>query len=32
MRDQVSHPCKTAGNIMVSYILIFHFFIQEAER
>jgi hypothetical protein len=34
MRDQVSHPYKTTGKIIVLYISIFHFFyrIQKYKR
>jgi len=32
MRDQVSHPHKTAGKISILYILIFEFFRKELGR
>jgi hypothetical protein len=31
VRDQVSHPCKTAGKILISYILIFVFLDSMTE-
>jgi hypothetical protein len=32
VRDQVSHPYRTTGKIMVLYILIFKFFWQQTRR
>jgi hypothetical protein len=31
MRDQVSHPYKTTGKIIILYILIFKFFVRRQQ-